>query len=245
MANDDRAAWEKYRNMRNGNGFSPSHQFRTFTPEVYPPQPFSIQASSRTMELATSPNLLTSLPSHDRSRENERFRKTLSPRIIPSLEDNESSGEVTDPAKSSDYHYGRRNVWPCPPSSMEVGQNHVFFENTGADFVDTSHPRPETNLPYPQWPRSVLHEGQLSGYRGAHIGYDPGSSGGGYSPCSFFSYCPGLTNDDPNEAIHTHQHLRESIRKIPRLIEISPGVEVVLRGADEVSSCGDRGALSE
>jgi hypothetical protein len=233
--------------MRKSNSFSPSRRYRTITPEVYRSFPF--QAGPRNAELAMSPEALTRLPLYDESGENEcRFHRTASPTFIPSLGESETSGEDSDPAKSYDFHYGHQNDWNCSPSSMEIGQTHHFLATTGPGFAGIRQYPPNVhhstyflskiNLSNPHFRRSESHEEQVSGYHGAyeHIGRDARS----YSPGSLFSHYPRLVSphydDSPREDISTHPRSGEPPRKTPppRLIEISPGVEVVLRGADEV-----------
>jgi hypothetical protein len=242
---DDRVAWEECQNMRKSNSFSP-RRYRTITPEVYRSFPF--QAGPRTAELAMSPEALSRLPLYDESGENEcRFHRTASPTFIPSLGESETSGDDSDPDKSYDFHYGRQNDWNYPPSSMEIGQNHRFLATTGLDFagirqyapnIDHSrYFRSEIDLSNPHFHRSESHEGQVSEYHGVYE-HDARS----YPPGSLFSHCPRLVSphygDIPREDISTHQRSGEPPRKTPppRLIEMSPGVEVVLRGADEVTS---------
>jgi hypothetical protein len=260
MANDDRKAWEEYRNMTKGNSFSPSRQLRAFTPALHPLQPvdrsYPVNVSSHTVGLAISPEMLTSLASHDQSVENERrFLGTVSQVIIPFLAESKTSGEGWDPDKSDNYHFGHRNDWNCPPS--KIGHNHGFA-TAGSDFEGTSrYPQSvycsryfhsEMNLPSPQWHQSESHEGQLPVYHGER---GPASRGYSYphlsstqfdGPASSGYGSPHLKStqfdDIPRKDFNTQQLFGASSRKThhPRLIKISAGVEVVLRGADEVRS---------
>jgi hypothetical protein len=255
MRDDAEDAWEEYHNFRASQGTlaSPSRRVRTFDATIaperetsFPLDPFYYgnalpvpEQDSRKVELCIPPSILGTMKGQ--TWESEEAPTTP----IPSIVESETSSNGSDP-ESQFEEYGQVGVdrliyvrGSHDQVNVPVGQDRFGGRNYPQRAMERFPPVMSMNWPSP-----------YGGVDGSRSSYDSPFGRHGtssvpapdqylYPPHRPMHQYPQGNGDyrgwsTPSYSLSYH-HNSQRPAKSPKLIEISPGTEVILRGADEVS----------